>query len=189
MRVFTWPEQLPSSLDGFFATVRTGVGDAEFVPLRKLDELAAARSGGEFDALLIVFDAALTSGESTVGEAVDGIRALATSENLNVVVVVSDGFLGTDVDDLSAATGGAGAVAAVRSIAVRRGVTSRANVVCVPAALFGDEGSQRGPIPQPVECRDVAEAATFFLDDANTYLNGQVLFVNGGRHLFSSLSA
>ena len=159
------------------------------VPLPSLHDLGAARSGREPDALLIVLDAALGSGESTVEDVVDAIQALTTSENLNTLVVVGDGLLGTDADDISTAMGGAAAVAAVRSIAVKRGTSSRANAICVPAALLGSGGSQRGALPQPIECTDVAEAALFFLSDANTYLNGQVLFVNGGRQLFSSLSA
>ncbi len=189
MRIFTWPAELPSSLDGFFTAVEAGAGGAPLVELQSLDAFRSVRDGDEPDSLLIIPDAALELGGSTVGEVTDGLLALATAENLNTVVITGDGMLGVDTDDFADAMCGAAAVAAVRSIAVRRGSTSRANVICVPAAVFGSEGSQRGAIPQPVESIDVAEAALFFLSDENTYLNGQVLFVNGGRHLFSSLSA
>jgi enoyl-[acyl-carrier-protein] reductase (NADH) len=36
---------------------------------------------------------------------------------------------------------------------------------------------------------DVADVIAFTLSDQSSYIDGQVLYANGGRHLFSSLTA
>ena len=40
-----------------------------------------------------------------------------------------------------------------------------------------------------VESRDVAAAAAFLLGESGSYISGQVLYVDGGRQLFSSGTA
>jgi hypothetical protein len=188
MRIFTWPSRLPEALGGLFESVASG--QAQLVPIDHLRNLALARGEAlRSDAVLVAPDGAVTSGDCTVGEAIAEIAALASFPHLNIVVVIGDGYLGADITDLSAPIIGAAALAVVRSIAVTRGFTTRANVVCVPAGLIGEPGSQRGPLPRPVDLIDIVEATRFLLDEASSYINGQILFVNGGRQLFSSLSA
>ena len=105
------------------------------------------------------------------------------------VLVIGDGWIGTEGPDVSAALVGAGAVALARSIAVRRHPTGRVNVVCVPEALVGEAGSQRGPLALEIGSADVAEVVAFVLGDQSSYIDGQVLYADGGRQLFSSLTA
>jgi hypothetical protein len=104
-------------------------------------------------------------------------------------LVVGDGWIGTDAGDLDAAIAGASAVALARSIAVRRHATGRVNVVCVPQSLLGVDGSQRGPLKLEIGTADVADVIAFALSDQSCYIDGQVLYANGGRQLFSSLTA
>ncbi|MEX2423504.1 MAG: SDR family oxidoreductase [Acidimicrobiia bacterium] len=117
------------------------------------------------------------------------LEAYAEEPHFDLVAVVSDGYLGTDGPAVGSAMYGGAAVTVVRSVAVRQGSEARANVVCIPESLFGEQGSQRGPLRQEVEIEDVAHAVAFFLDPSGGYLNGQVLFADGGRHVFSSMSA
>lgn len=184
-RLLTWPSELPGALDGLFTRVADASGAAEVV---RLDHLSDAASGAADEVLLAVPEAAVAGGASP-GEVLDGLRALGATDGPGVLLVVGDGYLGTDVRDLAAASVGAAAVAAVRSLAVRRRGSRRANVVCVPEGLLGEAGDLRGPLRQPVELVDVVEAAAFLLGDGGRYLSGQVLFVDGGRHLFSSMTA
>jgi hypothetical protein len=105
------------------------------------------------------------------------------------VFVVTDGSLGTNGPGVDAAVTAAGAIALTRSIAVRQAPTGRVNVVCAPEGLFGPAGSQRGPLRLDVGAAEVADVAGFLLSDLASYIDGQVLFADGGRQLFSSLTA
>jgi hypothetical protein len=105
------------------------------------------------------------------------------------VLVIGDGYLGTDGPDVASALVGASVVALARSIAVRRSAHGRVNVVAVPEALLGEAGSQRGPLAAGVDLAAVAEVVAYLLGPESSYLHGQVLFADGGRHLFSSLTA
>jgi hypothetical protein len=129
------------------------------------------------------------SGDEDEHGIVDWLTGLSAQANLNVVVVIGDGYLGTDIANRSNAAAAAAAVSAVRSLAATRGARVRANVVCAPQGMFGPTGEQRGPLAQQGEMRDVVQAATFFMSRENGYLNGQVLYVNGGRQIFSSHTA
>lgn len=188
-RLLTWPAKLPTGLDGLYAEVATRLGSVRTVPLVTLADLTTAcpAEAGR-DAVVVVVDAAVTAGVP-VAEVLDGLALLADTPSLDLVLVVGDGWLGTDRADLSATSAAGAAVATARSVAVRRGGTSRPNVVCVPDALFGREGAQRGPLRTEVGCADVANAVAFLLGPSGGYLSGQVLFVNGGRQLFSSMTA
>jgi NAD(P)-dependent dehydrogenase (short-subunit alcohol dehydrogenase family) len=106
-----------------------------------------------------------------------------------IALVVGDGWIGTDGPALTGAALSAGAVALARSVAVRRSPTPRVNVVCAPERLFGAAGSQRGPLALEVGADDVAEVVAFALGEESSYVDGQVLYANGGRQLFSSLTA
>lgn len=191
--ILTWPRQLPTGLDGLHAALAAQLDDVDLRPLAALDEVAAAVADttgeGSRPALVAVPDAAVSGGQADVAGVLAGLQAVADVGDLDLAVVVSDAYLGTDVDDLAAAALGAAVVAAVRSIAVRRGGHRLANVVAVPAAMLGTAGTQRGPLRQAVDMTDVANALGFLLGETGGYLNGQVLFVDGGRHLFSSLTA
>lgn len=188
--MLVWPPALPTGLDGLYTEVAERSGGLEVEPLGSLAEVAHRCSHAKGAvALVVVIDAALISSHPDPSSVLDGLRAVANEDVLDVVIIVGDGFLGTDVGQLAPAMGAAAAVTIVRSIAVRRGRSGRANVVCVPAAMFGTEGAQRGPLARTTDMGDIANAIAFLLDEQAGYVTGQVLFVNGGRHLFSSMSA
>ena len=184
-RIYTWPEDLPATLEGLYEAIVDRTGD-KLVPSGELSSIA--HNAGAGDAVVVVLDAGVRDGVST-SDVLEGVRSLALLKDVVVVFVVGDGYLGTDDPDLSTSMSAAAAVSAARSVSIRRRAGTRANVVCIPGSFFGDVGSQRGPLAQAVECTDVAAAAAFFLGDEATYVNGQVLFVNGGRQVFSSMSA
>jgi NAD(P)-dependent dehydrogenase (short-subunit alcohol dehydrogenase family) len=105
------------------------------------------------------------------------------------VLLIGDGWIGTEGPDVASAMVGGGAVALARSIAVRRHATGRVNVVCVPERLIGFAGSQHGPLTLEIRSVDVAEVVAFALGSQSSYIDGQVLYADGGRQLFSSLTA
>lgn len=179
--VFAWPAEPPPSLAGLYGLIADRLGTPAVTPL---DDPAALPQDGT--AVVAIVDTALAG--SDPGTVLAGLTALSERQDLDLVAIVGDGWLGTDGPRAATGMTGAAAVAAVRSMAVRS-EWGRANVVCVPESLFGEPGSQRAPLRQSVEARDVADAVAFLLDDTGGYLNGQVLFVNGGRHLFSSMTA
>lgn len=185
--LLVWPERLPASLDGLYEAAAAGLGAPAWTALPSLDalELLPAEED-EPTSALIVIGAAPGAGAA---EVIAGLEAIARHPSLNLAVVVGDGYLGTDTADLGGSLAAAAAVTAVRSLATRKDGSTRANVICVPIGLFESGTSQRGPIPQQVEAADLAAAAVYLLGEAGAYLNGQVLYVNGGRQLFSSHTA
>lgn len=185
----------PGDPGGLLADLVTAVAarlDGIPVPLARLADVPAvlasteASTGAGRAALLLFPDAAGPSDGSTT--TLDSLASIVRADDVDVVAVVGDGFIGTDGPAITSALLAAATVSAVRSIGVRRDVRC-ANAVCVPESFFGSAGTQRGPLPVEVDVSDVAEAVLLFLGDEGTYLSGQVLFVDGGRHLFSSLTA
>jgi hypothetical protein len=174
--LIAWPPDPPPALGDLYARVAEELG-ATLVTVQSLADLGTS---DEHRSVLLVAHTASGLRE---------LEAYADQADFDMVAVVSDGYLGTDGPSVESAMHGGAAIAVVRSIAVRRGSDARANVVCVPESLFGEQGSQRAPLRQEVEVEDVAHAVAFFLDASGGYLNGQVLFANGGRHVFSSMSA
>lgn len=173
-QLIAWPPEPPTDFGDLYVRVTDLLG-ATLVSPASMDDV-----GKEPGAALVIVSTE------------EGLRALeagAEREHLDIVAVVSDGYLGSDGPGREPAMFGGAAVSLVRSLAVRRGGESRANVVCVPESLFGEPGTPRGPLRHAVTSEDVAQAVAFFLDESGGYLNGQVLFVDGGRHVFSSMSA
>jgi hypothetical protein len=127
------------------------------------------------------------SGADSEG-ALSWMERLRTVEPVNVVAVVEDSYLGTDAGREQAMVSGA-AVALVRSLAVRRGTTVRANAICVPTSTGGNWTELTGPLPLEPTVDDVMEAIDFLAGPDGGYVSGQVLYVNGGRQLFSSLTS
>lgn len=166
-----WPSVPPEGLAGLGDQVATLLGGEA----RPFGDPAAG------DRVLAVVDGTA----DTLGMLAD----LAGHDGVTIALVVADSFLGTEDRRLGTALAAASAVALARSIAVRRTGGTRANVVAVPATFFGDTGDHRGPLAGTVTVSDVAAAAAFFLSEEAGYLNGQVLFVDAGRHLFASMSA
>ena len=196
--LYCWPSRLPSSLDGLYEQVASQAGfdvvqclDAlsEVTAVRALQEESGATDALASDALVAVIDAAVLSEMVSPADVIEGLQAVAGQSVLDLVVVVGDGYLSTDIADLGPTMLAASAVAAARALAVRRGSQRRANVVCIPDAMFGRASTQRGALLQQVECVDVTNAVAFLLGAGASYLSGQVLFVDGGRQLFSSHSA
>lgn len=160
---------------------------AAFGDLADLSTILSERSA---EAVVLVIDPASASsiGDRSLAAA---LATLGDHPDVSVAVVVGDGYLGTDADsgtDLSSLLG-AMAVSGVRSLALRRHRPGRSNVVCVPQSSYGTPTVLRGPIAQPTETVDVANALAFLLDESGRYVSGDVLYVNGGRHLFSSHTA
>jgi len=172
-----WPAELPAGLRDLPAEVG-GILGLEATAVA--DPAAAAAAP---DPLLVVVADAAAAG------VLAALDAAAASRTAPAVVVVSDGVIGTDGGDLAAALAGASAVTLVRSVAVRRSATGRINAVAVPDRLFGAAGSQRGPLPLEIASADVADVVAFLLSDESPYIDGQVLYADGGRQLFSSLTA
>ena len=179
-RLHTWPTALPEGLADLPGRVAAILG-AEAIPLTALDTATTDPA----DALMAIVDTVATS---DIGGVVADLEAAATA-GVTVVVVVGDGYLGTERTDLAGVPAAAAAVATVRSLAARTGGTGRANVVAVSDTLLGHETTQKGPLAHVIDVTDVAEAVAFLLGEGGGYLTGQVLFVDGGRHIFSSMSA
>ena len=118
-------------------------------------------------------------------KAVAWLEQLESDRPLNLIVVADDSYLGSDSRPQRAAICGA-AVSVIRSLAVKRGTEVRANVVCLPVTVHGVSTALIGPLRLEPEIADLVEAVRFFAGADGDYLSGQILFVNGGRQLFSS---
>ena len=186
MRLLTWPTTLPQPLADLYALV-VDATEGDRVSVAEPLAVDTIRGVSEpRDTLLIVPDVAVKT--SSPGEVLEALSHMATLSDLDVVVVVGDGYLGADIAPIGTAVAAA-AISVMRSVAVQRGRTGRANAICIPQAMLGDTVSQRGPLAVNVDVTDVAHAVSFLIDSANSYLNGQVLYVNAGRQLFSSHTA
>ena len=174
-----WPSELPAALAELPEHVALVLG-ASPRRLSELFELSTAEGP-----LLIV----LTGAELGYPELFPTLDRVIDGRNAPTALVIGDGWIGTEGPDVSAALVGASAVTLARSIAVRRHLTGRVNVVCVPEALVGEAGSQRGPLALDIGSADVADVVAFLLGDLSSYIDGQVLYADGGRQLFSSLTA
>lgn len=171
------PGEASSPLDGLLE----GIAGVHGLP-SSIDALDTSDTLG---APSIVFDAL------TQNAAAATVRWLSTVDDqraLNIVAITSDGYLGTDLADPADSVMGAAVVAAVRAIAVSRNQV-RANVVAIAEGLLGVVGEHRGPLAHVTGVADVVEAVLFLMNPENSYLSGQVLFVDSGRHLFSSHSS
>ncbi|HVR31149.1 MAG TPA: hypothetical protein VMS74_00390 [Acidimicrobiia bacterium] len=186
MRLFTWPTTLPAPLADLYPRV-VDATDSDRVPIADPLAVEALRGGSEpRDTLLIVPDVAVET--TSPGEVLAALSHMASLSGIDLVVVVGDGYLGADIEPTGTAVAAA-AISVMRSVAVQRGRPGRANAICIPQGMLGDTVSQRGPLAVNVDVTDVAHAAGFLIDSANSYLNGQVLYVDAGRQLFSSHTA
>ncbi|HMH58331.1 MAG TPA: hypothetical protein VK537_04035 [Galbitalea sp.] len=174
-----WPRALPAALTALSEQVAAVLGMSSH-PVSQLSELGAA------DGPLLVV---LTGAELGHSELFPALERIIDGRSAPTALVIGDGWIGTEGPDISAALVGAGTVALARSIAVRRHPTGRVNVVCVPEVLIGEAGSQRGPPALEIRSADIAEVVAFVLGDQSSYIDGQVLYADGGRQLFSSLTA
>lgn len=174
-----WPPRLPVPLAALPAQIANELG----VGLSAVDSLPGLE-GVEGALLLVLGGDELGHLEllPTLDRVIDGRRA-------PTVIVIGDGWIGTDGPALESALVGAAAVSLARSIAARRLPTGRVNIVCVPEALLGEAGSQRGPLTLDIDSAAVSQVAAFALGEESSYIDGQVLYANGGRQLFSSLTA
>ncbi|HEY4153191.1 MAG TPA: hypothetical protein VGM38_07700 [Pseudolysinimonas sp.] len=162
---------------------------------RALADRVAAILGTQVDAVVSADE--LASSQNPALLVIRGVDAadllsldpVIAGRSAPTALIISDGYLGTEGPDVPSALAGAAAVALARSIAVRRHTTGRVNVVCVPESLVGDAGSQRGPLTIDDPAGAVADVVAFVLGPDSSYIDGQVLYANGGRHLFSSLTA
>lgn len=121
---------------------------------------------------------------TTLAEDLDSWKKVCA---LDLVLIVSDEAIGTDAALVNAGLS-AGVIALVRSVAMYRGTKVRVNAIVGASHLFGGTSSQRGPLP-PATWLDVANAAHFLAGEQAGYVSGQVLYVNSGRQIFSSLTA
>lgn len=183
--LITWPANPPHLMTEVMRLVTDELGEVTLRPIAAPEE-AAGHPGAS---VVVLVDALLDAHDGSHDQALAELRVLVDRAGATAVLIVGDGFLGTDAADVRLALLGGGAIALMRSVAVRREGGGRINVVCVPEGMFGTSGTQRAPLRTPTDASDVAAAIGLLLGDEGGYLNGQTLFVNGGRHLFSSMSA
>lgn len=181
--VSLWPAPSASKLADLAALI---VAETENWLVEPIEDLASASHDNS--ALVVITDEAIAQGHS-IQNVIDGIAELADTTEMDMVFIVGDGYLGTDGSHLGQAGGGAATVSLARSLAVRRDRQARSNVICVPDSMFGNSGSQRSPLPLEVESCDIAATITYLLGATGGYVNGQVVYLDGGRHLFSSLTS
>jgi Enoyl-(Acyl carrier protein) reductase len=174
-----WVRELPPALAELPGYVAATLG----VALNMSSELSGL--GAATGPLLVL----LTGADLERPEVFRTLDGVIDGRTQPTALVIGDGWIGTEVADVGAALVGAGAVALARSISVRRHATGRVNVVCVPEGLVGAAGSQRGPLALEIASADVADVVAFVLSDQSSYIDGQVLYADGGRQLFSSLTA
>lgn len=186
--VHVWPPELPSHFDGFYDFLEKLIDDCTVTAVAEITAVVAGDDSPP-DSVVIVIDPTATSGPTFTGDLHTAIESIRTNPDLNAVFIVGDGYLGTDSADLGTTMHGAAAVSAVRSLALTRSRPGRSNVICVPDAMFDTAGTQRGPLTQSTEAIDVAHSIAFLLGETGQYVSGQTLFLNGGRHLFSSHTA
>jgi citronellol/citronellal dehydrogenase len=122
-------------------------------------------------------------------------QELAAPGNIvNVVAVVDRGMPGI----AHAAAARAGVIAASRTVAVEW-APLRIRVNCLAPGLTASEGlnvyppeAQRefpraNPLKRPATLREIAEAAIFLASPASTFVNGEVMTVDGGGRLWGEL--
>jgi hypothetical protein len=182
---YDWPGTMPSELEGTLEALVERLNGAEIVPFE------ADRRPARQDVVILFPDAvAPVDGDAARHDLrMERMLTVVGWEPSHTIFVVGDGYLGSDGSDVAGTMLGGAAVAAARSLAIREGAKGRANVVCLPEQLFGRTTSQCGPLPLTVGKGDVVDALAYFLSEGGSYLNGQVLFVNAGRQLFSSMTA
>jgi Enoyl-(Acyl carrier protein) reductase len=173
----TWhlfPDELPGTLMNLQETLAWFIGPPS--PFESLGEL---RSSDEPIVLVVAEQASA----NLIVEWLAGVR---TDAEMDIVAIVPDGYLGTDGGDRVLAASGASVVSSIRSLAGTRGTTVRANAVAIPDAMVGAAGEMSGPLAHATSVEDVAEVVSFLLNADNGYISGQVIYADGGRHLFSS---
>lgn len=178
-KLTVWPPDLPTALTGLPGEV----GALLDASPRTVDEL------GELEAVTGPLLLVLSTAEHGSQEVVNWLDRIIDGRSAPTVFVIGDGWIGTEGPNIAAAIVGASVVALARSIAVRRHATGRVNVVCVPEALVGEAGSQRGPLGLAIGSAEIADVVAFALGGESSYIDGQVLYADGGRQLFSSLTA
>lgn len=186
MEVRIWAERLSDGWEGFPVLLAAELVEAGIEDVRCSDVVAAdlgAASDGPSTLVAVVGG----------GEAPSAIASLlqwdAQHDQQDLIVIVGSGFVGTDHRDPGAAMTAAAAVSLVRSRAARKNGRSRSNAVAVPEHLFGIVTEHRGPLAVQGSVEDAATAVAFLMSQDAGYLTGQVLFADGGRHLFSSMTS
>ncbi len=186
--IAVWPSEVTAPFDDLYDALDSLLPEHHLDAFDDLDGLPDVLSERSPEAVVLVIDpGSVTSiGDRTIATV---LATLGDHPDVSIAVIAGDGYLGTDgVTDASCLLG-AMAVSGVRSLALRRHRPGRSNVFCVPQSAYDTSTSLRGPIAQPTETVDVANALAFLLDETGRYVSGDVLYVNGGRHLFSSHTA
>lgn len=183
-RVSIWPDDLPPQLAALPKLVADHLHGSTIVTLA---DVSAAGASGFEEGLIVITDVLLMGGHA-VDAILEELASLAP-RRIDMVFVVGDGYLGTEGAHQKHAAGAAATVSFARSLATRRDTMSRANVVCIPDSLLGRRTVQRSPIDHAVDASDIASTIGYLLNPSGNYVNGQVIYVDGGRHLFSSQTA
>lgn len=186
--IAVWPAEVAAPFDDLPDALDRLLPDHDITAVDDLDGLPDVLSERSPEAVVLVIDPGSVAaiGDRTIATV---LATLADHPEVSVAVVAGDGYLGTDGATDPSCLLGAMAVSGVRSLALRRHRPGRSNVVCVPQSAYDASTTLRGPITQPTETVDVANALAFLLDETGRYVSGDVLYVNGGRHLFSSHTA
>lgn len=186
--VAVWPAAVSAPFDDLHDVLAALLPTRDLRRFATLDDLVALLAEQPPAAVVVVLDPA-SAAAIDVGTVTTLLAALAARPAVSVAIVAGDGYLGTDTETDRPALVAAMAVSGVRSLALARDRPGRSNVVCVPHSSLGGASVLRGPIADTVATIDVANALAFLLDESGRYISGDVVFVDGGRHLFSSHTA
>jgi Enoyl-(Acyl carrier protein) reductase len=171
---YVFPSELPKSLSDLYPVLSSFFGAPSIVDSLEGVDLA--------DQPIVAVAADVHSASSVVS----WLTNLGSGTKNDIVVIVPDGYLGTDGADRTLATYGAAAISCVRSLAGTRGTAVRANAVAIPDEMVGTTGEMGGPLAHRTTTDDVAEVVAFLISPANSYINGQIIYADSGRHIFSS---
>jgi NAD(P)-dependent dehydrogenase (short-subunit alcohol dehydrogenase family) len=126
-----------------------------------------------------------------------GIPFLKKSENPNILCIMSSLFENIDPNDPAACVADGGTVSFIKALAVylaqykirTNGIGPSETNTNLPywqkygtPELFA-EVAKDNPLGRLCTPKDVAQAVQLFVDDPSKFLNGNILYVNGGSHL------
>lgn len=185
----------PEQVEQLFATITRDHGPLTAVVNNAGGQFAQSAIDFSVKGWKAVIDTNLNGSWLMMQAAARHWQELAAPGNIvNVVAVVDRGMPGI----AHSAAARAGVIAASRTVAVEW-APLRIRVNCLAPGLTASEGlnvyppeAQRefpraNPLKRPATLREIAEAAIFLASPASTFVNGEVMTVDGGGRLWGEL--